>query len=121
MSLLTEHARELLGMPPEWDAYQFQTISTIGATSIKKAELFIVIGAVAPVKTRGKHKGTPNWSKADPATKRTAYFTPAEHDVWTAEWERKTGKCAACYGEGKRLIDCKKCGMKENKITEKTR
>ena len=101
MNLLTEHARELLGMPPEWDAYRFEAI---GLTSTQPTKVFCVEGAVAPLKTRGKYKGNPNWAKRDRATVRTAYFTPDEHDTWKSGWELKTGKCAECTGSGQRNV-----------------
>lgn len=117
MNLLTEHARELLGMPPEWDSYELEAIGTSG----QPAKMIRVAGAVAPLKTRGQDKGAPNWRKADPATDKTAYFTPAEHEAWEAAWEQKTGKCAECVGTGQKMAGwdvktgvrykpCVKCG-----------
>lgn len=119
MDLYTEHARELLGMPPEWDSYHLEAIGHTPDDSATK--LIRVTGAVAPMKTRGKYKGLPNWDKRDPATDKTAYFTPEEHDRWVQEWEKKTGKCSDCTGSGKRYAGwsvaegttykpCKTCG-----------
>ena len=100
MNLLTEHARELLGMPPEWSGYEFEAIGH--TADQREAKLIRVVGAIAPAKTRGKDKGQPNWRKLDPATEKTAYFTPAEHDDWTRQWEQKTGKCSVCLGRGEK-------------------
>lgn len=97
MNLLTEHARELLGMPPEWNAYQFEAI---GRTVNQETKLIRVKGAIAPPITKGKRKGMPNWRELDKATEREAYFTPAEHDDWCLQWERKTGNCSKCLGKG---------------------
>ena len=119
MNLLTEHAKDLLGMPPEWDAYEFEAIVRTADNSA--AKLIRVVGAVAPPKTRGKYKGLPNWDKRDPATEKTAYFTPEEHEEWTRQWEQKTGKCAECLGRGEKMAGwsaasgarykpCDKCG-----------
>lgn len=119
MNLLTEHAKELLGMPPEWDAYEFEAIGRTADN--REAKLIRVAGAVAPPKTRGKYKGLPNWDKRDPATEKTAYFTPAEHEEWTRQWEQKNGKCAECLGRGEKIAGwsaasgtrykpCEKCG-----------
>lgn len=118
MNLLTEHARELLGMPPEWDSYEFEAI---GAMPGHPPKLIRVAGAVAPPKVSGKNKGEPNWRKRDPATDKTAYFSPAEHEAWEATWEQKTGKCAECVGTGQKMAGwdvktgvrykpCVKCG-----------
>ena len=119
MNLLTDHARELLEMPPEWNSYHLEVIGyTQDANS--SAKLFKITGAVAPLKTRGEHKGMPNWNKRDRATEKTVFITPEEHDRWVQEWEKKTGKCADCTGSGKQLSGwsvtegakyrpCKKC------------
>ncbi|MCM2310305.1 MAG: hypothetical protein NDI84_02780 [Steroidobacteraceae bacterium] len=98
MKLLVEHAREILGMPPEWGGYQFEAI---GRSSVStQAKLLRVKGAVAPLTTKGKNKGRPNWRKADKATEREAFFTPAEHDEWCRQWEIRTGNCSQCMGKG---------------------
>ena len=79
-----------------------------------------VIGAVAPLKTRGKSKGCHNWDKMDKSTKRVVYITLKEHSEWVNAWEAKTGKCATCRGtgnewcgwsvnEGSRYKVCTKC------------
>ncbi len=41
-------------------------------------------GAVGRILTRGPRKGRMTWRDADPATKRTVYITPEEHDKWNA-------------------------------------
>ena len=106
-------------MPPEWGAYELEAIGSTADNN--KAKLFRVTGAVAPLKTRGKYKGLPNWEKRDMTTVKTAYFTPEEHDRWVLEWEKKTGKCSDCTGSGKQFAEwsvtegmrykpCNKCG-----------
>jgi hypothetical protein len=95
MNLLIEHAREMLNMPPEWDGYELEAIGG------EKTKLLRVVGAVAPIKTRGKNKGSRDWSKLDKTTEKTAYFTPEEHQQWVSDWEKKTGKCSYCCGTGK--------------------
>ena len=97
MNMLSEHAKEMLGMPPDWEAYQFEAI---GGTFDQPAKLLKVTGAVAPAKTRGKYKGRPNWKKLDKATEKTVFITPAEHAEWLRQWEAKTGICANCTGTG---------------------
>lgn len=118
MNLLTEHAKDLLGMPADWDAYEFEAI---GRTADQPAKLYRVTGAVAPIKSRGKYKGQPNWDRLDKSTLKTAYFTPAEHDDWASQWSKRTGKCLECMGRGERFAGwskkagthykpCDKCG-----------
>jgi hypothetical protein len=123
MNLLTEHARELLGMPPEWNAYKYEAIGH--TADQKECKLIRVDGAVAPLKTRGKYKGHPHWDKLDKETEKTAFFTPSEHDEWLRQWEQKTGKCARCVGRGEKMVGwsaangvsykpCDKCGATGN-------
>ena len=117
MNLLTEHARELVAMPPEWDAYEWEVIGRESAST--EAKLYRVVGAVAQLKTRGKYKGHPNWDKLDRDTVKTAYFTPAEHEAWVLEWERKTGLCAECTGSGQRSVGWSAAGGKRYKPCSK--
>ena len=118
MNLMIEHAKELLGMPPEWDGYEFEAI---GRTVNQETKLLRVKGAIAPPITKGERKGRPNWRKLDKSTEREAFFTPAEHDEWCRKWEQKTGLCAECTGkgevfsswkagEGTTFKPCKVCG-----------
>ena len=97
IDLMTEHARELLKAPPEWDVYKWEAI---GGSRDTPTKLLRLDGAVAPAKTRGKYKGRPDWKAADKATERTAYFTPQEHAEWRKGWELRTGKCSECVGIG---------------------
>jgi len=99
--LLDEHARELVRGAPDWHAYRWELI---GGTATEPAKLIRVDGAVAPPLTRGADAGTPDWSRIDRETVRTAYFTPAEHQDWCRRWEENTGKCAHCVGTGLILV-----------------
>ena len=116
MELLDECAREKAGMGDEWSPYSYKCLPE----HPQESELVEVIGAVAPLKTRGKSKGSRNWDKMDRATKRTVYITFKEHAEWVKAWEVKTGKCATCRGagnewcgwsvtEGSRYKECTKC------------
>ena len=111
MNLHTEHARELLGMPPGWEGYKFEVIG--------ENKLVRVVGAVAPLKKRGKYKGHRNWQRLDKTTEKTAYFTPAEHEAWMLEWERKTGLCAECTGRGERSVSWSAAGGTRYKTCDK--
>lgn len=95
--LLEAHAREMLGTGPEWKAYEWEAI---GRTAKTPPKLFVVQGAVAPLKLRGKYKGQPDWKRMDVQTQQTAYITPAEHEAWLLKWEADNGKCHKCQGTG---------------------
>lgn len=81
--------------------------------------VFIVRGAVpGAVFERGKNKGKPNPAKY--TDKRELVITPDDMAAIRAKWEDETGKCHACYGEGKTVAsssvehgrtyrDCKRC------------
>ena len=96
MELLDECARDKAGMGEDWSPYSFKCLPE----HPQKSELVEVIGAVAPLKTRGKSKGSHNWDKMDKSTKRTVYITFKEHAEWVKGWEKKTGLCANCKGTG---------------------
>ena len=117
IDLLTEHARELVDMPAEWDSYEWEAL---GIESMGETQTYLIRGAVAPVKKRGPEKGHKNWQKMDIDTKRDVYITPSNHDSWLLQWEQRTGKCSKCVGRGiiavgwsketgTRTTQCKKC------------
>lgn len=124
MNLMTEHARELLGMPPEWQGHTFEAMGhtmNYETNTLSNARLFRVRGAVAPLLTKGRCKGGRNWKKRDKETDKTTYFTPEEHEQWLKQWEDKTGLCSKCQGsgevffswsreEGTKLKQCERCG-----------
>lgn len=76
-----------------------------------------VRGGIPRIRTRGKNKGHKWWDKiGDPVV-----VTDAEARTERENWERTTGKCGECVGEGKVLIGwsakegtrfdaCKTCG-----------
>lgn len=118
MDLLTEHAKEMLGLPDDWEGYEWEAL---GVEYTGKVQCLKITGAVAPIKTRGKNKGQRNWAKMDKSTKAVAYIKPDEHKVWLAAWENQTGKCCECQGFGEvfagwniktgvRHKQCEKCG-----------
>jgi hypothetical protein len=56
-------------------------------------------GGECPLKTRGKNKGCPDFSKLQFRT--TFTVTAVEVSQWEAEYERETGNCKKCCGSGK--------------------
>lgn len=109
MSLYHEHARDLLKMPPEWKMYRFEVMDH--DNPIRDARTICISGAVAPLITRGDHKGQPNWRKLDRSTDRKAYFTVAEHRTWVQTWEQNTGKCSQCEGSGSERLPTGRQGV----------
>jgi hypothetical protein len=87
-SLLELHAMELLNAPRDWRAYRFE--HRLLTTYIE--------GAVAPVITRGKRKGQRDWKKKGKSS--SIEYSHADHDVWIAAWQERTGLCARCEGRG---------------------
>lgn len=62
-------------------------------------ELPPIRGAIAPLKTRGKNKGHPNWCKLDKTTLREFITSIPKHEAWKVEWERKNHSCWRCHGQ----------------------
>lgn len=80
MDLLTEQAREALNLPPEWQGYQFTCLPRPrDGQRDWVATHFSITGAVAPLVTRGKHKGGYNWSKLDKVTVREFVTSIPDH------------------------------------------
>jgi hypothetical protein len=94
-SLLEQHAREKAGQGPEWAVFRWE--------AIPEAKGSMLTGAVAPPLLSGKRKGRPNWKKLDKSTERRVFITHDEADAYMLAWERETGKCARCQGEGKQI------------------
>ena len=95
-TLLEEHARESAGMPEAWVAWKYEAIRD------EKNECIAikVTGAVCPTIQRGKRKGSPNFGKADGATNRVVTLGMSSHNQWCDDWEKRTGKCQECLGDG---------------------
>lgn len=98
IKLLEIHAREKEQLPENWYAWLFE---------VKECPLgryFEVTGAVCPLKTRGKNKGEPNWSKKDKTTIKLVQIGADAHNKWVEEWEKKNNSCSECMGTGKVLV-----------------
>lgn len=58
-----------------------------------------ISGCQCPLKTRGKYKGNPDFSKG---TNRRSFAVKVEDaERWEDEYEAETGNCRRCLGEGK--------------------
>jgi len=97
-NLLEILAREKAGMPAEWRAFRFECFPKTQETLYYEIE-----GAVAPLKSKGASKGSPNWPKLDAATRRTVVLLVQEAEQRAAEWRERTGICVRCVGKGQLL------------------
>ena len=61
-------------------------------------------GSVCPPFKSGPRKGRPNRDKG--TGYRTFNVTVETQRQWVSDWERETGKCAQCRGEGKTVAKC---------------
>jgi hypothetical protein len=96
--LLEEHAIERERLPAGWRAYRWEAFPK---NSVRLIYSQLTGGVPARLISRGPRKGSPDWSKIVPGTKREVVITPEEHRAWLTEWEKRTGKCCHCRGEAK--------------------
>jgi hypothetical protein len=97
--LLCVHARESLGMPPEWEVYAMECGPEERLIARQEPLYYKVKGAVAPFKTRGPNaRKCRAWDKRDKATDKTFVCSPAEHEAWSQAWSERTGLCTECAG-----------------------
>jgi hypothetical protein len=92
--MMEEHAREVLGLPPEW---RFLELEVLGHGTPR---VYLRIkGAVVPkVITKGPRKGKPNYKFREREAE--IIFSVEEQDAWEAAWEKRTGLCRRCGDEG---------------------
>jgi len=114
-----QHARELFGLPPEWEWNRMQRLGPFDGKRNGTATL--IEGAVCSVRyTRGPRKGAANWAKRDRSTDFICTITDAQHEAWLAQWERDEGRCHECAGsgdtfaswskaEGRKTKPCRRC------------
>jgi len=94
MNLFEEHAREKLGKPPEWRAFRYECLP---ANSWKTTHVAIT-GEIC----LNKANGAPQWNCPLDEPEQVI-ISLEEHDKWTDEWAKTTGKCPRCCGSGQRV------------------
>lgn len=126
--LFEVQAKEQNHLPDDWHWFRLECFPHGGPRC-----LYVEVeGAVAPLLTRGKNAGHPNWKKMDKTTRRTIVIPVDEHEGWLLEWERRTGKCPQCLGRGKETASvhyltgatyqaCGKCGGSGSSLAKAAR
>lgn len=90
-----EAAREKYNLSDDWEWFKLEAIGPV-----KGPRATMIIGAVAPLKTRGKYKGYHDWKRRDKTTEIRCIVTEAEHTAFCLRYEAKTGNCHYCRGTG---------------------
>jgi hypothetical protein len=112
------------GAPDGWRWYSLRCVS-----ESRESGGVLIKGAVCTaVYARGKRKGDHNWSKRDKSTERELFATFAQLEACRTKWERDTGKCSTCGGDGQELASvgvngatyrpcepCKATGVRQEK------
>ena len=95
-----EHAASKHKLPDGWEIYKWEVVN-YGTP----AEALGVTGAVCTaVFSKGPRKGSRNWAKMDRATVMSIRFTDREHATFLLLWEKSTGTCSKCSGNGTVLV-----------------
>jgi len=108
-----QHAKELLGMPSDWEIYSWEQIGNHPNYWGLK-----VSGGVPRILTRGPRKGKKSWRSC--AFDAAVTIRHEAHNAWLAAWEGDTGHCCDCEGTGQRVASwsretgheykpCKRC------------
>lgn len=113
---IAQLAREKAGLTAEHHMAGWHDLSveTEGAADVMQFEF-----RQAPLLTKGKNKGTPNWRESFDA--KTVYISGEEIKQLTAEYVKRTGNCSECEGTtqvfqswnhitGTKFRPCDKCG-----------
>lgn len=98
--LLCDQAREKAKMPADWFGYKFRVLPE----SLDPAEVYEITGAVAPLKARAAGEFDRDWRKKDRSTVKVVFITVQDHKAWIRDWEKRTGKCSVCLGDGKQWM-----------------
>lgn len=113
VSLMDELAKSLAGMGPDWQPFRYEAIRG-------NDNPIMIVGAVAPVFTRGKNKGRRDWKRRDVSSERTVVIMGEERRRFEVQWSESTGLCPSCVGhgdvargwsitDGTRYETCKRC------------
>lgn len=98
---LEQHAREMLGLPPDWRVFRWQVVGKPGPDAYG---VTLTGAVVRDTYQRGPRKGTPHWGKRLRDTECAVTIPTALHKTWLAQWERDTGKCHVCKGTGQEWV-----------------
>jgi hypothetical protein len=84
-----EAGKDKLSTEIGFDFFRFERI---------EGDMMLLEGSLTKIITRGKNKGDVRWL---PEGERKTVMTADETIVWCEKYEKETGNCAQCFGEGK--------------------
>jgi hypothetical protein len=91
--------RQRYALPEEWRWFSLEALGDYRQPREHSASL-IKGGVYKTLKQRGKNKGKPDIKKPEPGTYREVVVTFADFDAFCVKWERESGRCYDCYGNG---------------------
>lgn len=101
MNHLESAARRKLKAVPDWKAYSYEVVG----------DCYLIEGKIPEgTYAKGARKGQPRWGKADG---QKTVLTQADVDAEIALYEKTTGSCRDCFGNGKTLV---KASVKEGTV-----
>ena len=100
MRITILYAQEKLGIKG-WKPYIYSRAEETAPPGFMK-----LTGIVPGIYKKGPKKGQENWDTGDPATRKTIFVSDAQSAKFAEEWERTTGRCVVCAGDGKTIRSC---------------
>lgn len=120
-NLYAEHARELLGVGPDWQVSSWRSMDWKKLGFDHPAGRVKITGSCAPMLPDGRVC----WEFEDKATRKSVLIRHDIHHAWVMAWEQRTGTCSACYSpvhphpglenmgwsaeKGTILVTCRRC------------
>jgi hypothetical protein len=111
--LLEQQARQRLGMPENWQVFNWDSV----LDDERRIVAYQLTGAVIPIGRKGSRLGCRDYAQKDATTVRTVTIEAADHEAWAEAWEARTGLCRTCLGSGRDMElvyrgtpgECRRC------------
>jgi hypothetical protein len=87
LGIYVRYLRDKHDLPPEWDLFAWSCANESAPEGFVR-----LTGNVAPIKSRGKYKGSRNWAKRNKADDKTFFAEEKEVEAWAKE----KGICLHC-------------------------
>jgi len=94
-NLFVEHARELLGMGPDWHMSSWRSMDWKKYGFQNPAGRIRITGSCVPSLPDGRLC----WEYEVKGTRKSVMIRNDDHDAWVLAWEKRTGICSTCYSE----------------------